>query len=169
MRRPIGWMLVLLPAGYVVYSIVDAVVGVLTGHLSRDEFTTALIIIGMVTVMALVPIGIGALLLLGPRRESTGTTDVTSTTGAARAGRPRERLGWALMVPGLIVVAVVVVNLLGRDAGVTVLGAVGATGLVLLGAGIWIVVTQRRDPGHPATPDTDPTATPTDDRELQDH
>ena len=134
MRRRIALLLIVVPAAFLAWGLVDTVIKSVGGYYVEGETSTALIILGMMAVVALVPIGLGWWLLTSSRRDP-----LAEGRAESRHVTPREILGWLLLVPGLVLVPLRIGG--GTEGG---LGIIGPLAAVLVVVGLWIVATERR-------------------------
>ena len=72
----IGWALIALSGGLWLYTVVDWVFLTLTGYSVAGESTTALIVVGVVTVVLLIPFDIGVWIV---RRDHHRTPSIRTS------------------------------------------------------------------------------------------
>jgi hypothetical protein len=71
-----GWALIALSGGLWLYTVIDWVFLTLTGYYVAGESTTALIVVGVVTVVLLIPFGIGVWIV---RRDHHRTPSIRTS------------------------------------------------------------------------------------------
>lgn len=143
MRRLLGWVLILWPAGLVLQGLVGTVAAAVTGGYGEGELGEAVLLLGMGTLLALLPIGLGVVLVRGPRRARD------PGPGLPPAGlSTRELVGWALVLPAALSALVWAAGLFGSRPSGPPAGLAGVVQVLVLGAllatGVWLIVTERR-------------------------
>ena len=117
--RSLGWVLIVVSGAAILIVVGDWIVGVTTGYYEGGEWSTALLIMGMLVLFALIPLLVGVLLV---RRASR--------RGSSSSGVYLDRVDWLAMgVMGL---------------GVVLLLASAATAAVVIVAGLVVLVWHSR-------------------------